>query len=153
MPEIRIKIDPGSPGIAQLEKLVERATDREGLLKNLGEALLATTQDRFQSQSDPSGAAWAALAPSTVARRGSARPILRVSGRLYGSLTYQVAGDTLQLGPNTVYAAVHQFGHTFEPRGKSGKGVTVPARPYVGYGPADEKAAIETAEDWFSLDR
>jgi len=29
--------------------------------------------------------------------------------------------------------------------------VTIPARPYVGFGPEDEKAASETVLDWFDL--
>ncbi|WP_332695225.1 phage virion morphogenesis protein [Bosea sp. (in: a-proteobacteria)] len=65
--------------------------------------------------------------------------------------------------PN-IHGAVHQFGATIT--GKNGPlriplkaggaayalKVTIPARPYVGFGPEDEKAATETAQDWFDLD-
>lgn len=163
--EIRITIDPGSPGVAKLEKLIQQAENKAGLLKNIGEALLETTRQRFKDQKDPQGRAWAPLKPLTIELRGAAGPILWRSGHLQGdSLSAQIEGDALRIGPSAIYGAVHQFGATIE--GKKGplriplKGggaayalkVTIPARPYVGFGPDDEKAATETSQDWFDLD-
>lgn len=162
--EVRMTIDPGSPGVAKLEKLIQRAENKAGLLKNIGEALLQTTLERFDSQKDPQGRAWAPLKPLTIEARGSSSPILTVSGRLKGSLNYEVSGDALKLGPSAIHGAVHQFGATI--KGKKGplriplkrggaayaRQVTIPARPYVGFGPDDGKAATETAQDWFDLE-
>lgn len=53
-------------------------------------------------------------------------PSLR-TGRLFGSVFAKVIGQTLRVGPNTVYAAVHEFGG----------GRNIPPRPYVA--PAWEK--------------
>lgn len=162
--EIHIRIDPGSPGIAKLEKLARQAENKAGLLKNIGEALLETTDQRFEDQKDPQGRAWAPLKPLTVELRGASAPILTRTGRLRGSLNYEVSGDALKLGPSAIHGAVHQFGATIVAKGKplrmpmKGGGakyarkVTVPARPYVGFGPEDEKAATETAQDWFDLE-
>ena len=162
--EIRITIDPGSPGIAKLEKLIKQAENKPGLLKNLGEALLETTDQRFESQEDPQGRSWAPLKPLTVELRGSSGPILTRTGRLRGSLNYEVSGDTLKLGPSAIHGAVHQFGATIEAKGKAlrmpmkgggakyARKVTIPPRPFVGFGPTDEKAATETAQDWFDLE-
>ncbi|MFA6966073.1 phage virion morphogenesis protein [Bosea sp. (in: a-proteobacteria)] len=170
-PEVRITLDPTSEGIARLEKLVDRATRKPDLLKNLGEALLDTTRKRFDSQKDPKGTAWTPLRPLTIAIRGNDAPILTVSGNLKGSLNYEVVGDTLRIGPSAIYGPVHQFGATIKAKhgvltiplgkakntGKFGdtlqvRSVTIPARPFVGYGPEDERAATETAQDWFDLD-
>lgn len=137
-----VYIDPASPGFVEIDRLIEHVENRDGVMKNIGQALLSTTQDRFSSQTTPDGAGWPALSAATVAKRGAAGPILRQSGRLYGSLNYQVSGDTVRLGPNTIYSAVHNFGHTFS------TGVTVPARQYVGFGPADQRAVRETIEEW-----
>lgn len=162
--DIRIYIDPGSEGIAKLEKLVKQAENKAGLLKNIGEALLETTDQRFDDQKDPQGKAWAPLKPLTVELRGASGPILTRTGRLRGSLNYEVSGDTLKLGPSAIHGAVHQFGATIEAKGKAlrmpmqgggakyARKVTIPPRPYVGFGPADEKAAVETAQDWFDLE-
>lgn len=167
--QVRIRIDPSSSGLKALEQLVERATNRPGLLKNIGEALLRTTGDRFRSQTDPEGKPWAPLAPLTVELRGSATPILTRTGRLRGSVAYQVSGDVLRIGPNTVDAAAHQFGATIKAKGKGlripaprrAKGggpdaifvqqVTIPARPYIGFGKADQEATTDTVLDWFDI--
>ena len=162
--DIRIYIDPGSEGIAKLEKLVKRAENKAGLLKNIGLTLLRTTEQRFKDQKDPQGKAWAPLKPITVELRGAAGPILNRSGRLLDSLNVTVSGDTLKLGPSAIHGAVHQFGATIEAKGKplrmpmQGGGakyarkVTVPPRPYVGFGPEDEKATTETVQEWFEPD-
>ncbi|PZU89075.1 MAG: phage virion morphogenesis protein [Chelatococcus sp.] len=161
--EIHVALDTGSEGIAKLEKLIQRAERKSDLLKNVGEALLETTDQRFEDEKDPQGKAWEPLKPLTVELRGASGPILTLSGRLKGSLNYEVSGDTLRLGPSAIHGAVHQFGATIE--GKNGplrmpmKGggakyarkVTIPARPYVGFGPEDEKATTETVQDWFDL--
>ncbi len=162
--DIRIYIDPGSEGVAKLEKLVKQAENKAGLLKNIGEALLETTDQRFDDEKDPQGKAWAPLKPLTVELRGASGPILTRTGRLRGSLNYDVSGDTLKLGPSAIHGAVHQFGATITAKGKplrmpmQGGGakyarkVTVPPRPYVGFGAEDEKATTETAQDWFDLE-
>lgn len=144
-------------------KLADRMSRTSDLLKNIGEALLETTKERFADETDPDGAKWTPLKPVTVAERGSANPILMRSGALKGSIDYQVEGSTLKVGPSSVYGAVHQFGHTFQvggggkkgkgkKRASGGKGVTVPARPYIGIGKADREAVKETTQDWFDLD-
>ncbi|MEN5083687.1 phage virion morphogenesis protein [Bosea sp. TWI1241] len=162
--QVRIVIDATSDGLAKLEKLIARAERKEALLKNIGDALLKTTSERFDSQKDPQGRAWAPLKPLTVEARGSSAPILTVSGRLRGSLNHEVAGTVLKLGPSAVHGAVHQFGATIKakngalriPLKRGGaayaRQVTIPARPYVGFGPSDEKATTETAQDWFDLE-
>lgn len=163
-PVITIRLDPGSPGIVRLEKLERRLERTSDLLKNIGEALLVTTDDRFDSETDPEGKAWAALRPLTVEIRGSASPILTRTGKLRGSVNYQVTGDTLKLGPNTPGAAALQFGAVITgkkgplaiPGGKKGtvfaRKVTIVPRPYIGIGKADRTAIEETAQDWFALD-
>ena len=57
-------------------------------------------------------------------------------GRLRSSINFQIESDglTVHIGPNVVYAAIHEFG------GRTGRGgaTVIPARPYVR--PAWEKA-------------
>ena len=169
--EIKLTLDPASPGLKALKEMASKLERPEAVLKALGDPLLSNTQDRFASQTSPDGAAWAALAPLTVLIRGSAGPILSRSGQLKGSLSWEVSGNTLRLGPNTVYAAIQQFGGTVTaknpsgllgiPLGGAGKKpgqkvrtpqVTLPARPYVGFGPEDERVARETIEEWLALE-
>jgi len=158
--------------------LVARAQDRSGALKNIGEALLQTTHERFDEERDPSGKKWQPLAQLTRKLRGEAGPILNRSGRLKMSVNYEVSGSVLKIGPNTVDAAVHQFGLGLVPRDKKAlripagtrgvegrspdrenkksaifaKSVTIPARPYIGFGERDEAAAMDAIEDWFNVE-
>ncbi|MBI0177573.1 phage virion morphogenesis protein [Bartonella apis] len=147
-----------------LDHLLEKAKDVSGALANVGEALLETTFERFQTQTDPQGNKWQPLSELTKKLRGSAGPILNRTGRLKGSIVYQVNGDVLQLGPNTVDAAVHQFGATIVPKDKKAlripagnkaifaKSAKIPARPYIGFGVKDEQAAMDAIEDWFDVE-
>jgi phage virion morphogenesis protein len=136
---------------------------RDGLLKNIGEALLGTTLKRFRTETDPDGQPWHPLLPAYAAiKRGPG--ILRESARpgssLMGTIVYQVRGNEVIVGSNVKYAAVHQFGATITPKtakalvfrlGAGGgvvrvKSVTIPARPYLGFGRQDQEAVIEQIE-------
>lgn len=169
--EIRIALDEASQARADaiLSDLAERAANVEGALRNVGEALLETTDERFDTQTDPSGGKWAPLSGLTLRQRAELGhgpgPILTRSRRLRGSVSYQVSGSTLRLGPNTVDAAVHQFGATITPKSASAlriplgsqgavfaRSVTIPARPYIGFGPRDEEAARDALEDWLDVE-
>lgn len=171
---LKITLDPKSEARAEklFGELADRAENLDGGLRNVGEALLQVTDARFASQTDPDGTAWSPLAKLTQEIRGNAGPILTVSGRLRKSVSYEVGGSTLRLGPNAVGDAVQQFGATIVPRkasalriplpaGTGGRNaasavfalrVVVPARPYIGFGPTDEEAAREAVEEWLEVE-
>lgn len=173
--EIKIVLDENAASrvAATLGRLADRAENIGGGLRNVGEALLQTTDDRFGSQTDPQGRAWAPLSLSTILQRGGSGHILQVTGRLRGSISYNVSGNVLRIGANAPpYDTVHQFGSTHEIRAKNAKAlrvpvvgaggagfaflkaviVTVPARPYIGFGPRDEQATRDAIEDWLAID-
>ncbi|MBH9981806.1 phage virion morphogenesis protein [Bartonella sp. B10834G6] len=148
-----------------LDHLLERAKDVSGALALVGEALLETTFERFSTQTDPAGNKWQPLSELTKKLRGSSSPILNRTGRLKGSIVYQVDGNILKLGPNTIDAAVHQFGATIVPKDKKAlriptggegglfiKKAVIPSRPYIGFGEKDEQAALDSIEDWFDVE-
>jgi len=58
---------------------------------------------------------------------------LLVSSRLMKSIHHKVAGDTIYIGTNVIYAQIHHLG------GKAGRGrkVNIPARPYMFLDDAD----------------
>ena len=71
----------------------------------------------FTSEGASEGTPWQDLAPSTVARRGSAHPILRVSGLLMESFEKQGREHHEEIGPRKLvwgsdvpYALFHEFG-------------------------------------------
>ncbi|MGA0610559.1 phage virion morphogenesis protein [Caldimonas sp. KR1-144] len=96
----------------RLEK-VERLLASPGpLLAELGEYLGASTQDRFKAQVAPDGSTWQALSPRYLKRkRRNKDKILTLRGFLRGQIAYQVEGsDTVAVGTNRAYGAIHQFG-------------------------------------------
>jgi phage gpG-like protein len=138
-----------------------------GVLKAIGTGLVEVVHHRFDRAREPFGARWHPLLPAYAAiKKGPG--ILRESGMrggLMGSITFHVSGSQVTIGSNKKYAAVHQFGATIKPvnarslvfklgvagpKGgtKSGivraKSVTIPARPYLGFGPEDQRAVLET---------
>lgn len=139
---------------------------RPGLLKAFGVALVEDTNQRFERGVDPTGAAWAGLHPAyAMIKRGPG--ILRESRMLQRSITSAVNGNSVIVGSNRVYAAVHQFGATIRPKngkrlafrlgrvgprgGKSSgmvfaKSVTIPARPYLGIGKSSREAIMDVLD-------
>lgn len=136
------------------------------ILPAIGTTLVEVVQKRFESAKEPFGAAWKPLSPGYAAiKKGPG--ILRASRMLQRSVAYLVSGNKITIGSNRIYAAVHQFGATIKPvrakalafkmggAGKRGgvglvraKSVTIPARPYLGFGPADQRAVMEVLNDF-----
>ena len=136
---------------------------RSGVLAAIGVALVEEVNKRFESGRDVWGTPWQKLLPAYAAiKRGPG--ILRESRMLQRSITYRVSGSTIQVGSNRIYAAVHQFGATITAKnapalafklgvaGKRGgikaafvhvQTVHIPQRPYLGFGPNDQRAVME----------
>ena len=139
---------------------------RTGVLRAIGTGLVGVTQERFETETDPLGGRWRKLNPGYAAiKRGGG--ILKESGLLTRTITFDVRGAAIEIGSNRIYAAVHQFGATIVPvngralvfkmgfAGKGGKmkpglvfarSVHIPARPYLGFGPKDQREVIETLD-------
>lgn len=131
-------------------------------LKNIGEAMVASTQERFEKEEAPDGTAWVPLNEDYAsAKKGPG--MLReagFAGGLAGSIAYQLSGNSVIWGTNKVYGAVHQFGATIRPRTADSlvfaiggavihaKQVEIPARPYLGVSAADDREIIEIIQDF-----
>lgn len=138
-----------------IQKISDRGGDLARPLSSCGEIMLTSISKNFEAQGrystvgDVMGGStrWQKLAPRTVYDRlGGSRAfrrdgrlrksaqrkyegmkILQRSGRLAGSFSKLVSGNTLTIGSNVVYAAIHHYG------GKAGRknAVTIPARPIL----------------------
>jgi len=147
---------------AQLGLVVSNTTP---VMRAIGVGLVANVHDRFQRGSGPGGAAWPALNPAYAAiKRGPG--ILRESGMrggLMGSITSRAGSNSVEIGSNKIYAAIHQFGGIIRPVSASKlrfpllgglvavDQVEIPARPYLGIDREDEIVILETLVD--ALDR
>lgn len=88
----------------------------------------------------PDGTPWAPWSERYAAslkrrNRRNPRSLLVGHGDLRDSVQNYTSGETVKVGSNLIYAAIHQFG------GES-VGKNIPARPYLGLSP-DNATAIE----------
>jgi phage virion morphogenesis protein len=89
----------------------------------------------------PDGRPWAPWSPAYAKTRHAGQGLLEGEGLLLASLTSLVEGDQARVGSNRVYAAIHQFGGT-----EVGK--NIPARPYLGLSPDNERELLAVVEDY-----
>jgi len=76
--------------------------------------LVFSTQRHIEREQGPDGA-WPRLSPRTARRRKAGYAhMLRVTGRLYASITGDSGADYALAGSNLEYARIHQFGGTID---------------------------------------
>src|SRR5690606_10662975 len=81
------------------------------VMAQIGEKLVQTTRLRFDTQQSPDGVMWPKLAPATLKKKHkNANKILTLRGYLRGSLRWQADSNSVEIGTNKIYAAIHQFG-------------------------------------------
>jgi len=105
--------------IARLGKAVARLADPRPALDEIGGALVASTQRRFEAGVGPDGAPWK---PSRRAQKEGGKTLVD-TGRLLRSITHRVSVSgsqaELEVGTNVVYAGIHQFGGTIKRRART----------------------------------
>ncbi|MGY9046314.1 hypothetical protein P775_11100 [Puniceibacterium antarcticum] len=108
---------------AKLENMIARMEKPIGFYKNVGEQLLNSTRDNFESESSPEGVPWAQLKPATIRARERRKQtpikILQATRNtgLMASInkrTMEVADDQVRIGSPKEYAAIHQLGGTIK---------------------------------------
>lgn len=141
--------------------------DLTPLMQDIGELMVERTKQNFASGTSPDGVAWAPRSQTTLdayAARGDrpkGGPLVGVTRSLSTTISYEADGQGVDWGSNMIYAAVMQFGAAqgeFGARiGKDKNGRDffmtipwgdIPARPYLGVGSEDERAILETVEDY-----
>lgn len=121
---INIEIDDGDV-LDALNRLRRASGDLTPAMRDIGEALLNSTRERFNSQTDPDGQPWAPLSEATLARKTrNADKILTRDGDLRRELSYREGPDFVEIGSPRVYASTMQFG-----AGKGTFGTTAQGQP------------------------
>ncbi|MBF0192275.1 MAG: phage virion morphogenesis protein [Magnetococcales bacterium] len=130
-----------------LSKLADRCRNLTPCLKDIGENLVRSTDQRFDAFVAPDGTRWEDNAPLTEEKkkgRFGEGKILTDSGRLRRSITYSTAYGGLLVGTDVIYAATHQFG------GETPQGKKIPARPFLGLSDRDKDSALEIIAEYLS---
>ena len=148
-------------GFAALQDWLRRIDPRDALPLVAAAGESVTRQRLTSGGPAPDGTPWAPWSPRYTDRGQS---ILHKSGALLSSIESGVSGDTAFWGTNLVYARIHQLGGTIKPKPTNKRGllswidggqrrfarsVTLPARPFLGFGPGERRAVTEAFEAWW----
>ena len=137
MIEFRVKFE-SEQAQAAIKRLAANASNMRPFLNSIASVYIQSTEQRFESQTSPSGRSWKRNTADTArlkARGMRARPpaidgsshVGVWSGRLASSIRWKVVNDSLFVGSDLPYAPFFQRGH----RGVAPWGNT-PGRPFLG---------------------
>lgn len=146
MVEIEINIEDLD---ASLTRLINLGRDLTPLNRGIAGILAEIPERAFREQADPAtGEAWESLSPVTVKRRGSATPILQVSGQLAASMQSEYGRDFARAFTNKIYATTMHYGAKKGEFGKTKRGALIPwgdipARPLFGLSRDDEEDIMD----------
>lgn len=125
------------------------------LNKDIGEELVTQTMDRFDEQKGPDGESW----PVSIRVSQGGGETLSDSGILKGSIHSSADSESVAVGTNLIYAAIHQFGGPIRIKNAKAlkfmiggkwinkKEVEIPKRSYLGVSDDDLEAINEIIED------
>jgi phage virion morphogenesis protein len=143
---IQIK-DEISPSLA---KLAAGLKDRRPILQAMGLALQSITQRAFRD---------AALRPAPWAPKkdGSAATLIKTTTLMRSIRVVEVTNDSVTVGSDRRYAAIHQLGGVIRPRGKAlvfslggkkifARKVVIPPRPFFPVTPTGEMTEAARAK-------
>lgn len=141
---IKVKIDDAEI-IKALQRLLHATGDLSPAFKEIGEVLVESTKQRFESGTGPDGEKWPLNSVlSTLLYKDGDRPLIN-EGTLMEQIHYSLVGNnTLEIGSAMEYAAMQQFGGT-----KSefpNLWGDIPARPFLGISNDDEAEILRIIE-------
>jgi phage virion morphogenesis protein len=133
---IQVTIDDG--GVKEtLNLIAQRVKNLKPAMKIIGKLVTASVKENFRAGGRPE--AWR---PSSALRTLVGVP----QARLMPSIHYTAYNDSVEIGTNVVYAAIHQFG------GYAGRGHKsyIPPRPYFMIQDDDWAVTNETLLDYIA---
>lgn len=136
-----------------LTRLIDLGQDLTPVSRGIAGVLADIPERAFAAQANPeTGEAWEALSPVTIKRRGSATPILQVSGQLAGSVQSDYGRDFARVSINKEYATTMFFGAKQGEFGRTARGGPIPwgdipGRPFFGLSNTDEEEIMEIVKN------
>lgn len=138
---IRIDIE----GLDAVERNLRRqmSIDKHRALDEIGQYFTSEIQQRFVRSEDHEGRAWERL------KYRVGKPLVN-TGILRSSITHRILnGNTVEVGTNVVYAAIHNYGG----RAGRGKKVKIPKREFMGISDTNEIEINEIVEKQLNRNR
>jgi len=168
MPEIVIKMDGADAVRERLRGISARVSNLSPIMRAIGDRVVEQTKRRFEAGGPaPDGTPWKSPKTPNPKRIRT----LTVSGHLRDSMHFELRGqNTVVIGSNRVYAAIHQLGgttkaHIIRPRNKGGlfwpgakhpmksvrhPGSVIPARPFLGLSTANSNELLGLINEYIA---
>lgn len=145
--EFHMEFDTGHAEL-RLDRLA--SLDKGELLESLGQLGEQQTKRRISSEKEsPDGKAWPEWSAHYAGSRHGGNSLLMGDGGLLDSIAAGApSGDEIAWGSNVVYAAVHNFGHTFSDAWGKGIKAEVPQRQYLGLSDDNKREMEMVAHDF-----
>ena len=146
---------------AHMRRLLGRLSDFTPVMEEIGGTLENLVLGRFQTRTDPSGAAWSpwkgttlesypfpgTSAASTDPEGAGNGRLLDRHGAMIESLSYQAGSDSVTVGfGQSSYAVFHEYGTRHMDR----RGMLMADPDQGQLGTADEAAVLELLDEWLS---
>lgn len=156
MSSTRIEFDT-TQADALLREVAANLSDMTPVMDQIGEVLINSTRARFDQGIAPDGTAWAPNTPATIARKGSAKPLIGQTRILSRTIFHAPRADGVSWGSSLIYSAVQQMGAGKGVFGQTSSGQsipfgTIPARPFIGISDDDSTAIITALEAFLDPD-
>lgn len=123
-----------------LNELIKKVQNLTPALHEIGQLMVASTDENFQNEQNIYGVKWKQNTPATLhykASRGFIMKVLQRRGMLRSSIQYRIEGDKVSVGTNLPYGAFHQYGTN-----------RLPKREFLGVSRQDQKEIIAILEDY-----
>ena len=154
-----VSIELDAHEVVELARAIRRASraSLRPLMQDIADEGEYRTRARIREGGPgPDGTPWPERHPSNP----NPHPLLNLGGGLYDSIESDSAEDAAIWGSSLVYARIHQLGGTIRPSRAQllhfeiggehvfAREVTIPARPYLGYGDAEREGVVDLVEAW-----
>jgi phage gpG-like protein len=164
---IEVKVDNKNV-LAALERLSKATANPRPALLKIGERLVVSTKQRFETSTAPDGKKWqqnsdttlriglhggnhfkknGSLKKSGASYLANKKPLIGKTHALASNIDSSLDGNTLRIGSPMKYAAMQQFGGLTSPRSMI-PGSRIPARPFLGLSDSDEAMILKTVSDY-----
>ena len=111
-------------------------------MHEIGDLMLASTDENFEKERNIYKIKWKPNTPGTLrykAKHGFIMKVLQRRGLLRNSIQYQIVGNNVSVGTNIPYGQYHQFGTR-----------KLPKREFLGVSRDDQKEIISILKEYLS---
>jgi len=146
-----------------LQALLDAVGNIDPVLNEIGEVLIDSTKDRFNTETAPDGEKWDANSTVTLlnyAGRFKTKQVARIKNKKAGTgetkqlrtqIFYNVSNGELEIGSPMIYAGTFHFGAKKGQYGKRTPWGDIPSREFLGLSEDDRESILDIVRNRFAF--